>query len=137
MERLKAQDGFLKLVGAELLEAGPGRAVVRAVPTADHCNFNGVVHGGYIFSLADIAFAYASNLAGRAALALDMYISFRRPARPGVPLVAEAREVDRRGRTALYSIWVREEGGEAVAVLQSTVYITDREPGGGCHGQGD
>jgi acyl-CoA thioesterase len=125
-------DNYTKLLGAQIVELRPGFARVKANPIIDHCNFNGVIHGGYIFSIADIAFAYASNAGGQMALALDMYISFRKPAKPCMELEAVAQEVHRSGRTGLYQIKVA-SNGELVALIQATVYFVDRTPGGECN----
>jgi acyl-CoA thioesterase len=125
-------DNYTKLLGVQIIELKPGFARVKANPNIDHCNFNGVIHGGYIFSIADIAFAYASNAGGQMALALDMYISFRKPAKPGMELEAVAQEVHRSGRTGLYQIKVA-SNGELVALIQATVYFVDRTPGGECN----
>ncbi len=120
-------DQFSRELGIEVLDVRPGYAKVRAVPSRDHCNFNGMVHGGYIFSVADVAFAYASNAGGKMALALDMYISFRQKVAPGEEITAEAREVHRSGRTGLYRMTVNGPQG-LVAEIQATVYFLDREP---------
>ncbi|AFA39370.1 hypothetical protein Pogu_1343 [Pyrobaculum oguniense TE7] len=125
-------DEYTKLLGAEVHEVKPGYAVVKARAPDSACNFNGVVHGGYIFSLADIAFAYASNAGGRMALALDMYISYRKALKPGKLVEAVAREVQRSGRTALYTIEVCSEG-ELIAYVSATVYLLDKEPGAPCN----
>ena len=125
-------DNYTKLLGAQIVELRPGFARVKANPIIDHCNFNGVIHGGYIFSIADIAFAYASNAGGQVALALDMCISFRKPAKPGMELEAVAQVVHRSSGTGLYRIKVA-SNGELVALIQATVCFVDRTPGGECN----
>ncbi len=120
-------DQFSRALGVEVLEVRPGYAKVRALPGKEHCNFNGMVHGGYIFSVADVAFAYASNAGGKMALALDMYISFRQKVSPGEEVVAEAREIHRSGRTGLYRMTVNGPQG-LIAEVQATVYFLDRPP---------
>ncbi|MEM0483664.1 hotdog fold thioesterase [Pyrobaculum aerophilum] len=124
-------DEYTKLIGAEVREVRPGYAVVYAKAPKSACNFNGVIHGGFIFSLADIAFAYASNAGGRMALALDMYVSFRKALKPDKSVVATAKELQRSGRTALYLIEVTSEG-DLIALITATVYVLDREPGAPC-----
>jgi acyl-CoA thioesterase len=125
-------DNYTKLLGAQIVELRPGFARVKANPIIDHCNFNRVIHCGYIFSIADIAFAYASNAGGQMALALDIYISFRKPAKPDMELEAVAQEVHRSGGTGLYQIKVA-SNGELVALIRATVCFVDRTPGGECN----
>jgi len=125
-------DNYTKLLGAQIIELRPGFARVKANPNTDNCNFNGVIHGGYIFSIADIAFAYASNAGGHMALALDMYISFRKPVKPGMELEAVAQEIHRSGRTGLYQIKVM-SNNELVELIQATVYFLDKTPGERCN----
>jgi len=86
-------------------------------------NFHAMTHGGLVFALGDIAFAAASNSHGQTALALNVTISFLRPTGAGDQLVAEAREVQRGGATALYDIVVTERASQQlVAKSQATVY---------------
>ena len=66
------------------------------------------------------------------ALALDMYTSFRKPAKPDMELEAVAQEVHRSGGTGLYQIKVA-SNGELVALIQATVCFVDRTPGGECN----
>ena len=86
-------------------------------------NFHGMTHGGLIFALADMAFSAASNSNGQVAVALSGSINFLKASRPGDQLVAEARKIQGGGRTAVYTITVREaESGTVIACKQATVY---------------
>lgn len=78
-------------------------------------NFNGLAHGGAIFSLADAEFAGASDSHGQVAVALSMTIHYLDAPSPGVRLVAEATESRLGRRVAFYDIVVSEEGGRTVA----------------------
>lgn len=93
------RDPFSKSLGIRLVELGEGYSKVVMTVTSDMLNFHGIAHGGAIFSLADAAFAAASNSHGQRALALCMSISYRSPAREGMELVAEAFEESLGGRT--------------------------------------
>ncbi len=121
-------DLYTKFLNVEIEEVKPGLARVKTIAPDHSVNFNGVVHGGFIFSVADIAFAYASNAAGKMALALDMCISYRKAAKAGEEIVAVAEEVHKSGKTALYRINVY-ANQELCAVIQATVYILDKETG--------
>jgi acyl-CoA thioesterase len=121
IHRYMRQDRLADLLGIEILEVAPGRARVRLRIDDRHLNGAGVVHGGTIFALADVAFAGASNAHGTLALALDASISFVKALSSGT-LVATAREEVRTTKIGCYSIRVEEEGGELVALFHGTVY---------------
>jgi acyl-CoA thioesterase len=117
------KDAYTNFLGAtvEAVEAGYSR--VSLTVTEAMMNFHGMTHGGIVFGLGDIAFAAASNSHGKIAVALDVSISFLRATKAGDHLVAEAREVNMGGATALYDIVVTEtEGGQLVAKSQAMVY---------------
>lgn len=117
-------DPIAKSFGIELLELGQGYCRARMRVRADMLNFHGVAQAGAIFTLADYAFAGASNSHGTRALALFMDIALRRPAFEGEELVAEAREEHLGERTALYRIDVKNAAGKLVATLQGLAFRT-------------
>jgi acyl-CoA thioesterase len=121
IRRYMGQDRLAALLGIELLEVAPGQARARLRIDERHKNGVGVIHGGTIFALADVAFAAASNSHGTLALALDASISFVKALSAGT-LVAIAREEARTARIGCYRIRVEEDGGELVALFQGTVY---------------
>lgn len=77
-------------------------------------NSHGTIHGGYLFLLADAAFAYAANSHGPVAVAQSAHAAFLRPAGPGDLLVAEAEERARVGLTGIYDVTVRRPADETV-----------------------
>ncbi|MHA6620405.1 hydroxyphenylacetyl-CoA thioesterase PaaI [Pseudonocardia sp. DLS-67] len=101
-------------VGVRLLDVGPGRARVALTVEERHVNGHGICHGGYLFFLADAAFAYACNSHGPSAVAAGADITFLRPVGLGAELVAEAVERASAGRSGLYDVTVR-DGDRAVA----------------------
>ena len=101
-------------LGMELIEAGDGTAVVRMAIRADMLNGHGIAHGGYVFLLADTAFACACNSRGPVTVAAGADISFIAPAREGEELVARAAERLSFGRSGIYDVTVR-RGDEVVA----------------------
>jgi acyl-CoA thioesterase len=100
-------DHAAQAAGAEIVEPGPGRAVVRLTVRADMVNGHGIAHGGYLFLLADTAFAYACNGYGPVVVARSAQIEFLAPAREGDVLEAEAAERSRTGRNGVYDVAVR------------------------------
>lgn len=117
------KDAFANWLGATIEVIEPGYSRVSLAVTASMLNFHGMTHGGLVFALGDIAFAAASNSHGQTALALNVAVSFLRPTFVGDQLVAEAKEVQLGGATALYDIVVTEQNSQKlVAKSQATVY---------------
>jgi acyl-CoA thioesterase len=109
-----AQDLASRHAGIEIADVGPGMATARMTVAPTMINGLGVCHGGWIFLLADTAFAFAGNSHGPTAFAQAADVVFVRPAHAGERLEAVARERTRYGRNALYDVTVR-TGGEVVA----------------------
>jgi acyl-CoA thioesterase len=101
-------------LGIELLEADEGEAVLRMAVTPAMVNGHGLAHGGYIFLLADTAFACACNSHGPVTVAAGGDIDFVAPAHEGDLLVATAQERARFGRSGIYDVTVR-RGSELIA----------------------
>jgi len=99
----------------------PGEARLQVQLKPEHLNNWGSAHGGLLFSLADSAFALASNSHGPLAVALSAHIEFLKPSRVGDTLAATATEINRTQRTAVYRIEVR-TGESLVALFTGTVF---------------
>jgi acyl-CoA thioesterase len=120
-----ASDPYCETLGIDLVDVGEGTATTSLAVTEDLLNFHGVPHGGAVYSLADAAFAAASNSHGETALALEANVSFLSTVETGTTLVAEAAETHLARRTAEYEVVVRAEGdadGERVATFRGRVY---------------
>ena len=100
-------------LGIELGPVGPGRAQAAMTVRPDMVNGHGICHGGYLFLLADTAFAFACNTHGLSVVAAGADVTFLRPARLGERLVADAVERALTGRSGLYDVTVR-RGDESV-----------------------
>ncbi|PCN49912.1 phenylacetic acid degradation protein PaaD [Candidatus Geothermarchaeota archaeon ex4572_27] len=120
-----SQDPYCRLLGIRLLELKRGYSKVALRVTEDMLNFHGVAHGGLILSVADAAFAAASNSHNRVAIALNININYRRPVRAGEELVAEAFEESLGRTTALYRVVVRDSAGNVVAICEGLAYRRD------------
>jgi acyl-CoA thioesterase len=121
LEKMRS-DRYAELLGIELLDIELGYSLLSMVVRDDMFNFNGLPHGGAIFSLADVAFAAASNSHGIMAVALNMEISYLRTVASGTRLLAKATEEHLGRRTALYHITVSTEDGDLVASCHGVVY---------------
>jgi acyl-CoA thioesterase len=127
MDELKAffgGDRFAARNGIVLLEVSEGAARARLTVGPDHLNAAGVVQGGAVFTLADFAFAAASNSRGNVALAIEAHVTFLRPVRTGA-LLAEAREEGGSRRLSTCTVRVTDEGGGLVALFTGTAFRKD------------
>ncbi|MCY3671497.1 MAG: hydroxyphenylacetyl-CoA thioesterase PaaI [Alphaproteobacteria bacterium] len=115
------QDDASRSLGIRLEAVGAGWARMSMPVTEEMLNGHRVCHGGFIFSLADSAMAFASNSRNRVSVAQFCSITFLRPGRAGCLLLAEAREQADAGRTGMYAVEVREKDGEVVAVFSGAV----------------
>jgi len=120
-ERIAA-DPYCATLGIDLLALEPGRAVTALTVTDDLVNFHGTPHGGAIYSLADAAFAAASNSHGETALALETNISYLEAVDVGETLKATAEETHLTDRTAEYEVVITDDEDERVATFRGRVY---------------
>ncbi|GAA3467131.1 hydroxyphenylacetyl-CoA thioesterase PaaI [Nonomuraea roseola] len=112
---MMADDAASAALGIELTELAEGAADCRMTVTPTMVNGHGLCHGGYVFLLADTAFACACNSHGPVTVAAGAEITFVSPAREGEALTASARERTRFGRSGVYDVTVRGEDGRVVA----------------------
>lgn len=115
------RDLFAVKNGIEMVEIGAGSATASMHVTREHLNAVDTVHGGALFSLADFAFAMAANSGGQVTVAINVSISYFKAVRSGV-LTARAREVSGGGRIASYTVEIRDEPGDLVALFQGMAY---------------
>jgi acyl-CoA thioesterase len=102
-----AADLASQSLGIRVSDVGPGRATATMLVTDTMVNGHGSCHGGYVFLLADTAFAFACNTHGPAVVAAGADVTFLAPVRAGDLLVAEGTERVVRGRSGLYDVSVR------------------------------
>jgi acyl-CoA thioesterase len=101
-----AEDDASKGLGMEIVEIWPGHATLAMTVRPDMVNGQRIAHGGFIFSLADSAFAFACNSHNERVVAAQGQITFIKPGKLGDRLVAAAREVARNGRSGIYDVRV-------------------------------
>ncbi|WP_101295603.1 hydroxyphenylacetyl-CoA thioesterase PaaI [Halegenticoccus soli] len=119
-ERIES-DPYCRTLGIELRSLEPGAATTALAVTEELLNFHGTPHGGAVYSLADAAFAAASNSRGEAAVALETNVSYLTAVDAGTELEARATETHRTRRTAEYEVVVT-AAGERVATFRGRVY---------------
>jgi len=99
-------DDASKDLGMEIRQIRPGEATLTMTVKPQMVNGQGIAHGGFIFLLADSAFAFACNSHNERAVAAQCNISFIRPGKLGDLLIATAREISRTGRSGIYDVRV-------------------------------
>ncbi len=104
------EDDASKGLGMEILQIRAGEATLAMTVQPNMVNGHGIAHGGFIFTLADSAFAFACNSHNERAVAAQGNISFIRPGKLGDRLVATAREISRTGRSGIYDVRVTVDG---------------------------
>jgi acyl-CoA thioesterase len=109
-EAMWSADTASRGLGMEIIEVAPGRAILTMTVGDAMLNGHAIAHGGYIFTLADSAFAFACNSYGERTVAVHCSISFIKSAAKGDRLVATAREVSRSGRSGIYDVSVAIDG---------------------------
>ena len=109
-----AEDSASQALGMRIVDVGAGRAALTMTVRADMTNGHGICHGGFMFSLADSAFAFACNSHNHRAVAQACDIVFVAPVRLGDELVATAVERLQNGRNGICDVTVR-RGEEVVA----------------------
>lgn len=114
-------DTFAKYCGIELIEAENGHAEARLNIQPHHLNGVGTVHGGMIFSLADLAFAAACNSYDTPAVAINVNIQYLKAISGGI-LVAKAREVSLSRKIGTYSVQVTDGEDNLIASFQGMAY---------------
>lgn len=110
-----ANSATFRSLGFELVHAEPGRATVRVTVRPEMTNSHGICHGGYLFLLADEAFAIAGNAARPGTVAASASIEFLAPAQVGQVLEATCAESLDAGRRWVFDAVVTADGTPVVA----------------------
>ena len=124
VQALMARDRFSQWLGIDVLEAALGRSVLRMTIREEMVNGFGTSHGGILFSLADSAFAFATNACGVLTVAIDCTVSYPVAVRPGDVLTAIATEQSTTKRLAFCEVTVRNQDDLIVGHFRGTVYRT-------------
>jgi len=120
-----ARDDASKWLGASLDAVGPGTATMSMTVDKHHTNGHDICHGGFIFTLADSAFAFACNSYNRLVVAQHNVITFVAPSVLGDRLSAAATEVARFGRSGIYDVRVIDQSGKLVAEFRGVSRVVE------------
>lgn len=121
-ESMYERDQATRRMGIQLLDAGPGSAKLAMRVREDMIQGHGTCHGGYLFALADSAFAFACNSYNDATVAIGCSIDYVAPAREGDELIASACEQSRSGRTGNYDVRIENSQGQLIALFHGKSY---------------
>jgi acyl-CoA thioesterase len=113
-EAMWKEDDASSGLGMKIVEVGAGRATLSMKVQPHMVNGQRIAHGGFIFTLADSAFAFACNSHNEKVVAAQGNITFLKPGKLGDELVATAREISRSGRSGIYDVQVT-VGGTVIA----------------------
>src|SRR5207244_13593943 len=116
------RDRASQSLGRLMAAAGPGHAELTMTVRQDMLNGHAICHGGFIFALADSAFAFACNSYNLTTVASGCAIDFVAPAREGDVLTAIGQERNVSGRTGVYDIEVRNQTGNTIALFRGKSY---------------
>ena len=117
-----ARDTATQALGIRVVRVEPGFAELAMIVRNDMLNGHEICHGGFIFTLADSAFAYACNSYNLNTVASGCAIEFTAPAHRGETLTARAHERQLAGRTGVYDVEVANARGETVALFRGKSY---------------
>ncbi len=124
--QMMANDTFSQWLGIEVLEVKDGFAKIKMTVRAEMLNGHGVAHGGISFSLADSAFAFASNSHGQKALSIETSINHIKPIFEGDELVATAQKESTSKSLGQYLVRVT-RGDELVGLFKGVVFRKTEE----------
>ena len=113
-----SRDRASQKLGMKIESIAPGRAVLSMAVTEDMIQGHGSCHGGYLFTLADSAFAFACNSYNKVTVAQSNSITYVAPARTGDRLTAMAVEIARSGRSGTWDVTVTNQDGATIALFR-------------------
>ncbi len=117
-EAMWGNDDGSKSIGISLDSVAPGTATVSMMVEKRHTNGHDICHGGFIFTLADTAFAFACNSYNQVAVAQHNTITFVAPGKLGDKLTAVATETQRGKRSGIYDATVVNQNNETIAIFR-------------------
>lgn len=126
VDKMMAKDGFSAWMGMEVVEVSEGKAIVRMKVRHEMLNGHGVAHGGITFTLADSAFAFASNSHGQKAVSIETSINHIKAVYEGDELVAVAQKESISRSLGQYIVRVL-RGEELVGLFKGVAFRKEEE----------
>ena len=122
IDAMLEKDYFSQWMALERLIEREGYCQIGMTIRKEMLNGFGIVHGGILFSLADSAFAFASNSSGRHAVSIDSHISIYQSSQEGDQLIATAEALHTNHKLAHYKVEITNHESELIASFKGTVY---------------
>ena len=126
LARMLDVDAYSRWLGIEVVEAAPGRSVIRMRVRDEMVNGFGISHGGIVYSLADSAFAFAVNSHGNITVAVDCTMSYPAAVSVGDMLTATAVEQSSTRKLAFCEVTVRNQSDIVVGYFRGTAFRTEK-----------
>lgn len=126
IDEMYNKDAFSQWLGIERIHEDIGTSTIRMTIREEMCNGFGIAHGGITFSFADSAFAFASNSQGRKAMSVETSISHTTACQVGDVITAVAKEENLSHKLGIYTVTVKNQKEEIVALFKGTVYRTSK-----------
>lgn len=120
-------DPFSKWLGIELVSIERGQCVLQMTVRAEMLNGFAIMHGGISYSLADSAFAFASNSYGKKAVSTSVIMQYPKATKAGDVLIAVAKTVSLSPKTAILDVEVSNQDGELVGLFRGTAYRSTKD----------
>lgn len=120
------KDNFSNWMNLDIIHISTGSCAVKMKVREEMLNGFGVVHGGITYSLADSAFAFASNSYNNIAVSLETSMSYPAPVHKGDLLTAYAQEISLTNKIGVYDVKVKKDDGSIVGIFRGTVYRTGK-----------
>ena len=118
VDAMYSRDAASKSIGITIAEVREGFARLNMPITAEMLNGHGICHGGFIFTLADTAFACACNTRNESNLAQKCSIEYKRPGKAGDRLTATAEHLSQDGRYGVYQVRVTDQDDNLIALFE-------------------
>jgi len=120
-------DAFSQWLGIEVLEITEGFCKLKMTVRKEMTNGFDIAHGGIAYSLADSCLAFAANSDGVQSVSIETSISHTKKVMSGDTLIAQAEEINKGGKTALYYITITNQDNIEIAHFKGTVFRTAKE----------
>ncbi len=124
---MMADDFFSQWLGIEVLEINEGHCKLKLTVRKDMLNGFGIAHGGITYCMADSALAFASNSYGNQCVSIETSISHTSKVKEGDILTAEAKELNRGHKIAIYEVSILNQDNKNVGLFKGTVFNTEKK----------
>jgi acyl-CoA thioesterase len=126
VNKMMRSDHFSKWLGIQVIKVAPGYCKLKCVVKPDVLNGFGIAHGGFTYSLADSALAFAANSSGTQCLSVETVISHTRKALEGDLIIAEAMLISESSKFGYFEVKLTSKR-KIVAIFKGTVYKTEKK----------